>query len=87
MVYVRRFDKRALPIKAQYTDAADKTGLLILLIRRSFKDLSKLASIPLCVVLVRLHLHYVIKALFRKNVWQVSKAWRELKDRLVTSLP
>ncbi len=47
---------------AQCTKAANKTRRLIFMIRRSFQDLSKSASIPLFGVLERLHLEYDMPA-------------------------
>ncbi len=39
-------------------DPANKARRLIFMVRHAFKDLSKYAFIPLCGVLVRLHLEY-----------------------------
>ncbi len=50
---------------AQCTEDSNKAKRLIFMIRRSFQDLSKSASVPLYGALVRPHLEYTMSACLR----------------------
>ncbi len=73
---------------AQCTEAANKAKRLILMIRRSFQNLSKLAFIPLYGALVRPRLEYGMPACLPNLVADVNHLERiqRLATRLVTGM-